>query len=494
MNRNMSQSFPQARKCITFAIYGLLLILITLFAFSRIELWRGSRSWESTKATLEANGLTVDWAEAIPTPVPDEQNLALARVLTDCYRNTAPNTAVGDWQAEPVFNELASEAGQVAQDLYAPHQPSTVEDHFGFPLSEAELLEVFGDAHSERLKELSQVIEPYRAALNELREECSIRPESYLPGDYTISSSCPIPNYKIVRPIAQLLTADAILALHEGNSALALENCHALYRIADLNPQTPFMINVMIKNVVLRSFIAEVLWYGISQDAFDEDQLRAIIDLCQQNDQIQALGRTFDMEMLFSISSVQDFNNSPEITSANFGSSGTPLFLNGKLVCKTFMHRALWYLTPAEGWNFQMSLRYIQFASKYRSAFDQNQGTIDLHKINQMAEELEALKTEGSFFDGLLLIGMPAYQTVSKVAVDAQRRIDLIEIAATLSLAAKQGTPRPETIISGWEQLPTDPANQQPYTYKSTARGFTISSLRAGSAEPLSLTWEPKNP
>lgn len=465
------------------ALYGVLIVLALLFIFSRVEKWRGSRSWEVAKAELKASGLTVEWQEAIPTPIPDEQNLAMARVLTGCYQAKGQWSELGDWQPEPIFDETASQAAKQAQKLYAPSPPSSLEDTFGFPLSETESLDVFGASDTERFKELAQVIAPYRAPLKELRDECTQRPKSYLPGDYTVSFASPIPDFQIVRTATQLLTAEAILALNEGNYALALDNCGALHRIANLNPQTPFLVNIMIKAVVLRSHLAEVLQYGISEDAFNEEQLREIIDLCQQNDQVKDLGRSFEAEMLFAISTIQEFNKSPEITSKLFGNKGSPLLLGGDQIYDTFMHRLLWYLTPAEGWNLQMSLRHIKFVDSYCSAFDLNKGTIDLEKIDQMAAALEELTKNDAFFDSLLLMSVPAYQKIANVAVDTQRRLDLLEIAATLSLSAKQGTPLPDSITSEGYTFPTDPANGQAYSYQKTPNGFTIRSERKDNAE-----------
>jgi hypothetical protein len=476
--------------------YGLLLILALLFAFSRVEKWRGSRSWEAAKAELKASGLTVDWAEAIPTPIPDDQNLAMARVLTGCYRAKGKWSDIGNWQAEPVFDEAASEAAEQAQELYAPHKPSSVEDAFGFPLSETESLDVFGDSETERFAELAQVLAPYRASLKELRDECAKRPESYLPGDYTISSTAPIPNFQVVRNITRLLTAEAVLALHEGDTTLVLDNCKALNRIANLNPETPFMVNVMIKAVVLRSFMAEILWHGISEDAFSEAQLREIIDLCRQNDPVRDLGRSFEAEMLFAITTVQEFNENPEMLSLNFGHKGTPLFLSSDQVFNSWIHRILWYLTPAEGWNLQMSLRHIEFSNGYRSAFDLNQRTIDLAELDQMAVELKAIEAKDTLFDSTLLMGGSPYHKIAEVAVETQRRLDLLEIAATLSLSAKQGNPLPESITSGREAFPTDPTNGQAYSYRKTKDGFTISSERQDNTEAtkddLIVNWTPK--
>jgi hypothetical protein len=486
---------PRIPKLIKRVIYALLLLILLLFSLSRIELWRGKKQWEATKAKLAANGLSIDWSNAIPTPVPDAQNLALARVLTDCYRTNERGKEHEDWQADPVFDEVVSAAANQAQQFYAPDQPSIAEDSFGFQVSETELLDVFGTSATERLDQLATVMAPYHQILAELRDACDQRPQSYFPGDYTISATAPIPSFKIVRPAVQLLTAEAILALHQGNTSLALENCQALNRIANLNPQTPFLVNTMVKAVVLQKYLSEVLWYGISHNVFNESQLRDIIELCQQNTPVTDLAKSFQFEILCNITTIEVFNNSPIELSQIIGINGYPLLLGKEQTFPPILHRILWHLSPAEGWNLQMANRYLDWANKYDATFDLNKGTVDLKQMTQLSAAFDRIKAKDAFFDSLLLISIPAYQQVTDVSIDTQRRLDLIEIAATLILTTKQGQTLPDSIHSGFESFPTDPTNQQSYSYQKTDNGFIIRSTPQSETDSvradLAIHWSP---
>jgi hypothetical protein len=486
---------PRIPKLIKRVIYALLLLILLLLSFSRIELWRGKKQWDATKAKLEANGLPIDWSNTIPTPVPDAQNLAMARVLTDCYLTNGQIKEPGDWQADPVFDEVVSAAAKQAQQLYAPYQSSITEDSFGFLLSENELLDVFGTSETERLDQLATVIAPYHQILAELRDACDQRPQSYFPGDYTISATAPIPSFKIIRPAVQLLTAEAILALHQGNTSLALENCQALNRIANLNPQTPFLVNTMVKAVVLQKHLSEVLWYGISHNVFNESQLRDIIELCQQNIPVSDLAKSFQFEIPCNIMTTEEFNKSPIELSQIFGSNGYLLLLGWEQTFPPILHRILWYLSPAEGWNLQMAKRYLDWANEYDAIFDLNKGTIDLKQMTQLNEAYDRIKAKDAFFDSLLLISIPAYRQVTDVLIDTQRRLDLIEMAATLILTTKLDQPLPDSIRSGFDSFPTDPTNEQSYSYQKTNNGFIIRSTPQSETESiradLAIHWSP---
>jgi hypothetical protein len=59
------------RRC----LIGVAVFLTLIATFYTEENWRGKRAWENCKRALEAKGLKMDWAEHIPPPVPDDQNV-----------------------------------------------------------------------------------------------------------------------------------------------------------------------------------------------------------------------------------------------------------------------------------------------------------------------------------------------------------------------------------------------------------------------------------
>ncbi|MFQ3270208.1 MAG: hypothetical protein ACI9A1_000522, partial [Lentimonas sp.] len=91
-------------------------------------------------------------------------------------------------------------------------------------------------------------------------------------------------------------------------------------------------------------------------------------------------------------------------------------------------------------------------------------------------KQFEKLQATDSFFDSIH--GASGYQKVSEIAVDTQRRLDLLEIAAPLSPSAKQGQSLPDSITPGPETFTTDPTTGQAYSYRKTGAGVTVSSDR----------------
>jgi hypothetical protein len=69
----MNEPFISRKEATWLFALACLVALIALFYAE--ENWRGKRSWESSRQTLEAEGIQLDWAALIPAPVPDEQNV-----------------------------------------------------------------------------------------------------------------------------------------------------------------------------------------------------------------------------------------------------------------------------------------------------------------------------------------------------------------------------------------------------------------------------------
>jgi hypothetical protein len=483
------------RKPLRIILIGCASLLAAAFTFSTFEKFRGQRAWDQTCQQLKSMGLRTDWQAAIPQAIPEADNLALARIMTGCMRTTSNRDTIGDWQAEPIFDQQAAVAANAAQELFAP-PASRKHEAFGFAISESESLDVFGDTHADSFAQLKKLLQPYRVALDELRTACTERSNSYLPGDYTVAAAAPIPNFQLVRTASRLLTAEALLALHEGDTEMALDNCRALRRISNLNPQLPFLVNVMIENVVIRSSISEILYYGLSHDAFDAQQLAEIRTLCAPIDCISRLGQSFEYEMLMMSHSIQAFFKDPVELTHTFGSNGgVPLLLaSNTWRVPDSLVSAVWHFVPAKGWNLQMLARSLNFTSHYYSAFDLAAGTVDLEKLETMRLELERLETEGGFFDTLLLMTVPGYLDVAETTVNAQRRMDLIDMSAQLMLSAQQDEPLPQELTAQLAGI-TDPVSGQAYHYAKLDGGFSLSSSGkddiAGNEDDLVIHWTP---
>jgi len=71
MNPPQTKRYRIMRRCLI--VLAVCLTLIGLFYTE--ENWRGERDWANCKSALEAQGVKMNWADYIPAPMPDDQNV-----------------------------------------------------------------------------------------------------------------------------------------------------------------------------------------------------------------------------------------------------------------------------------------------------------------------------------------------------------------------------------------------------------------------------------
>jgi hypothetical protein len=71
MNPPQTRPWRILRRCLT----GLAVCVTLIGLFYTEENWRGKRDWDNCKRTLQAKGVDLNWADYIPAPVPDDQNV-----------------------------------------------------------------------------------------------------------------------------------------------------------------------------------------------------------------------------------------------------------------------------------------------------------------------------------------------------------------------------------------------------------------------------------
>jgi len=66
-----TRRWRKQRRCLA----GLAVCLVLFGLFYTEENWRGQRAWENCKRGLKAKGLELNWANYVPAPVPDDENV-----------------------------------------------------------------------------------------------------------------------------------------------------------------------------------------------------------------------------------------------------------------------------------------------------------------------------------------------------------------------------------------------------------------------------------
>lgn len=281
-------------------------VLVTLVAlFYGVENWRGHRAWQEHKQAVEASGVSLNYEDYIPPPIPDEDNMAMAPVFKPLFDGplTDPNPDEEDW----------AEYNLLTRDM-ALHVNGGVHVHGGVgPMSaswqesrpwnlhdwqinlrgwknmspEAVDPEVFAkyeawgrDPEREypRTAEAQSPAEDVLLALTKFDpqfdafREAIQRPDARWPIVYEDRGGALLPHLSMVKGIAtiQALRAAALLELDragEAAEALALAA-----RLAQSLAGEPFNVSSMVR-IASMHILASTVWVGMSGDEWTADDL-----------------------------------------------------------------------------------------------------------------------------------------------------------------------------------------------------------------------------
>ncbi len=86
MTSSQTKRWRILRRC----LIGVAVFLTLVATFYTEESWRGKRAWENCKRALAAKGIKMDWAEDIPAPVPDDQNVLAVPEMQQWFLGKGP--------------------------------------------------------------------------------------------------------------------------------------------------------------------------------------------------------------------------------------------------------------------------------------------------------------------------------------------------------------------------------------------------------------------
>lgn len=483
------------------AALGIVILLSLAFLFSSFERWRGRRAWDQAKAEAEAAGIDFHWENYIPVPVPEAENLVFSPLMKGCYVTDAPpatwpetspltqdvinrSLALNAWFGHWEFGQEPPEATrwqyQVRGERYVP--PASVKAKKGSlgKITVFKLPPLPRDPWSDA----ADLIAPVQPLLALLREECLSRPRSYFPGDYSVPFASPIPAFALIRDYARLLQADAFIALHEGDATRALGDVHAMTRLAGLGEKPDFLVNVMIRTVVMR-LANDVLAYGLTEEGFTEQELRAIIQLARETHPVRELGESVNTECASLVTAMR-LHIAAQGGMAITGTDSS-LLLGLSPLAKPWLVKLLWHLTPAEGWNWQMLARCARYPTMLSRAFHGD--TVDDAAFRRAEVQMDQMGDE--LFDALASLAMPAYQNVLTATLSGQYELDLIAWAAAIELYRRQHSAWPASLASldGGESVlpPRSTPTGEPYTYRRFDTGFELSAPPLDDESPITL-------
>jgi hypothetical protein len=253
------------------------LLAIAVIIFYAEENWRGPHTWETTKASFEAKGETLDYIKLIPPSVQDDQNLgalpvfqlepdpddkgalkplkliqALANISSDNYRLPQANN-FAKWRTA----DLKSISDSISKRYHLVFQPPSTAPE---PTTLAAL-------------------DALCPALAEIRSASQTRPDCRFAQDYVSTPAAARPlglSTKLIL-LAQGFDLHAVLALHANRSDLAMEDMRVLFKIDAEMRREPELVSGLV-GVGIEGIQAQAIREGIATHGWSDVQLRELDD------------------------------------------------------------------------------------------------------------------------------------------------------------------------------------------------------------------------
>jgi len=447
-------------------------VLVVLLYF--IENRRAKQEWEQIKNDLEAQGVPMDWNRNIPEPIPDEINFVLAPVIAHFqYKRNNPHHVPWQerWGSEEDFERLfqRNKGGVIGTESFLLRGEAIWhESRFESHEQRRERLKSEGvailPAEIDPWEQLENSIAPHQQLLVDLRAAARSRPKSFIEGDYTVSPlEVPIPSLSCVRNLTNLLFADALCAIRNGDAERVFENAHTISRLGDLNPGLYFPINHMMSVVARKGFEIPIYQLALKEGLLDDSQLNRLIEESLERN---ALGK-FEQSMKLDIAA----NSEAIISESEVGR----FLLAGSMnqswtdrLAETFWKTV--FKSMPKGWTYIMAGRSAHYMSLLLDFYDEETRMLDSETMERNRQTLGEMIRNIRFFDLLAAITLPASNKIIEQSLQLHCQQDMLGIACALEQYRRTNGDLPEKLEAlvprFLPKLYKDPVSGENYRYE----------------------------
>jgi hypothetical protein len=473
-------------------LFGLACLATLIALFYAEEDWRGKHDWDQFKHQWEAKGERFGAAGVIPSPVPDDQNFAMAPVFDTVdklmdekwraqHRN--PRSGGDEWDTNLV-NPLEmniSENGDSPTNGTGNWQKSTLSDlnawqqYYRTLSAKTNEFPVVARPQTPA-QDVLLALSPYDSTIENLRQAAQL-PYSRFPLSYDMQPPAGIllPHLASLKDCAKVLQLRAIAELKNGQSDQALADVKLMLRLGDSIRTEPFLISHLV-SIAIMNLTLQPIWEGLAQHQWSDAQLAELDSELAKRDFLSDYHIAMRGElMLCEIGDVEYMRHFPEQMPDLTGNSGGD-------PSSRILTRILWQSIP-DGWFYQNELRCArQVLELYLPSAD-----VDRHLVRpadvQHADDAVVTGTEHPTpFNIMERLFLPALGRAVAKSAQGQESVDLARVAIALERYHLAHGEYPESLDvlapQYLKQIPHDIINGQPLHYRRSADGqFVLYSV-----------------
>jgi hypothetical protein len=419
-----------------------LLVLGTVAAlFYAEENWRGAHAWEKVEAELKAKGEPLTIAEMIPPPVPDNENVAEARVFKEIFEH--------DKVENPKQQNLSPLLIEGLKKILSNHsQKLDLSKGIAPELVDRENLHKFFEDHGKEMAEI---------------ENALARPKLRWDLEYEKAFAVRIPHISAALDTTKILQLRALVRLESGESDQAFQDIRLMLRMSDRVRQDAFLVGYLV-SLSCESLAQQVIWHGLQKRAWSDNQLKELQGLFPSGLQyVENYKQSMRWERAFFFNTVEYLRAGDYVKElSSLSISGNP---------PSFFERAMitaLSLRP-KGWLDLERAHYSRFVQD--GVFDAS-NIEDCFKRAKIFDDLilrKASSLRERFTAPLFITIMPSLKAIVGKTMQAVATMDMARTACAIEryrmTKGKIPLKLEELVPTYLEQVPVDPVNGDPIHY-----------------------------
>lgn len=441
---------------------------------------RGWLAWRHFKSHWEARGEKFNFADVIPPPVPDDQNFAMAPVVTTAYsrildrngsKKTPPDTNVTVDLQMPLDGDNDGPSKAIGNWQKAVR--SNLEPWQLYYRDLAETTNLFPVAAQPQspAADVLLALSKYGPTIEKLREAAA-RPASRFPLNYHEDEpfSILLPHLAPLKGCATVLRLRALAELQARQSEAALADIRLALDLTGKIRSEPFLISHLVR-IAMFQITEQAIWEGLSEHRWNDAQLRELDQELARFDFVADYVSSLRGENACQVATVNFLRHHRNLLD-HLGDSRQDRSLRFADLCG--------YFIPS-GWFYQNQLRSSQFMlERFMPVADVAQQTFSVSLVDQAVESLSAMpRTPYTMISKMLL---PGLTRSSHRFAFAQAALDLARCACALEryhLVEGKYPDKLEALAPRFiEKIPVDPMGGQPLRYRTEPDGnFVLYSV-----------------
>lgn len=452
---------PPWRKIL---IWGPWVVILLGCAFFLFENWRGQRALDKALAYAEGQGVSLNWEDYNPEPIPEEENLANSPLLTSAYRKEDFKRVRLLLHSSPAPAGLTTNITDLRKPLDLPLLTSSIDLRKWLEPS------IRPASQEEAARELDRILAFRKNALDALHSE-AISKTLVLrsrPTDFLLKKDESLDLMLRGLGISEACVEDSLIACAQGDIERALDRLE-LCSVFLQAETSELLVHYLIKLSIFRNSL-DIVEEVLRSNAANSRQLARLQDQIA-TELSPSWPRMIQSELSFAVEVTEHIDQNRELISSinSIGAALAAALGSKPSKLEEFITKSkdFFYRRVPSGW-FKVSLaKNIELSLQPLEGIDFS----EMESREEYLEKLKVLEVPGDIAIRILGSGTSSVENPFHKLLTIETEIQILRIAILLELHQREHGTYPTALSELGIEPPLDFFSRKPLRYQLKADG-----------------------